>query len=236
MNARTCFSLVVLLAGLGAPTAAAAAHNRLTAKEKSAGWQLLFDGQTFNGWRGYRLPGMPATGWEIKDGTLRTVAKVKSPDIITEKTFTDFELVWEWRIAEGGNNGIKYFVTEDRPRAPGHEYQLLDDAKHPDGKAGRNRLTASFYDVLAPAADKPLKAPGEWNHSRIVVRGERVEHWLNGKNVLTYVLGSPEVKAGLAGSKFKAFPDFGTKVTGHIMITYHNDECWFRNIKIRELK
>ena len=138
--------------------------------------------------------------------------------------------------SEGGNNGIKYFVTEARSKAPGPEYQMLDDAKHPDGKIGPKRQTASFYDVLPPAANKPSRPGGEWNASRITVRGNHVEHWLNGQMVLAYDLGSPAVKAGLAASKFKDFADFGTKINGHIMLTYHQDECWYRNIKLRELK
>lgn len=230
-------SLPVLLALLACAALAHAAElNTLTDAEKKDGWQLLFDGKTFNGWRGYRQKAMPAAGWEIQDGTLKTVAKVKGSEIITEQKFKDFELSWEWRIAPAGNNGIKYFVLEERPKAPGHEYQMLDDDGHPDGKIGPHRQTASFYDVLPPAQDKPLKPVGEWNLSRILIKGDHVEHWLNGAKVLAYDLGSDEVKAGLAKSKFKGIPDFGTKVEGHIMLTYHGDECWFRNVKIRVLK
>ena len=166
---------------------------------------------------------------------LKTIPKEKGNELITAAKFTDYELSWEWRVAVGGNNGVKYFVTEDRPKAPGHEYQMLDDEKHPDGKIGPKRQTASFYDVLPPAANKPSRPGGEWNASRITVRGNHVEHWLNGQMVLAYDLGSPAVKAGLAASKFKDFADFGTKITGHIMLTYHQDECWYRNIKLREL-
>jgi hypothetical protein len=209
------------------------APNTLTAAEKAAGWQLLFDGQTFDGWRGYRREAQPDAGWEIKDGTLRTVAKVKGSDLITRRKFNDFELAWEWRVAPGGNNGVKYLVTEDRPQSPGHEYQMIDDAGYP-GKLGPGQLTADFYDVLRAAADKPIRPAGQWNSSRIVVRGARVEHWLNEKNVLTYDLGSAAVKAGIEKSKFKGHPGFGEKIAGHIMLTYHQDECWFRNLKIRE--
>ena len=215
--------------------AATPAPNTLTAAETSAGWQLLFDGRSLDGWRGYRKSALPDAGWEIKDGNLRTVAKVKGADIITTKSFTDFELSWEWRVAPRGNNGLKYFVTEDRPQSPGHEYQMIDDAGYP-GKLGPGHLTADFYDVLPAAADKPIRPAGEWNSSRIVVRGARVEHWLNGKNVLTYDLGSAAVKAGIEKSKFKGHPGFGEKITGPIMLTYHQDECWYRSVKIREIK
>jgi hypothetical protein len=229
-------ALLALLTFTAALSFASAADNALTAAEKAAGWQLLFDGQSFAGLRGYREKAAPSAGWEIRDGMLCTVAKVKGKELITDQKFNDFELAWEWRIAEGGNNGLKYFVTEDRPHAPGHEYQMIDDARNSDAKIGPHRQTASFYDVLPPAADKPSKPAGEWNASRIIVRGNHVEHWLNGQRVLAYELGSPEVKAGLAKSKFAKEPGFGEKISGHIMFTYHNDACCYRNIKLRELK
>jgi hypothetical protein len=209
------------------------APNTLTAAEKAAGWQLLFDGTSLDAWRGYKRETLPESGWELKDGALRTVAKVKGVELITRKKFNDFEFTWEWRVAPGGNNGVKYLVTEERPQSPGHEYQMIDDAGYPD-KLSPNHLTADFYDVLPAAADKPIRPAGEWNTSRIVVRGARVEHWLNGKNVLTYELGSAAVKAGVEKSKFKGHPGFGEKIAGHIMLTYHQDECWYRNLKIRE--
>ena len=221
--------------------ALSAAHNQLTAKEKAAGWQLLFDGKSLNGWRVYAKKDTPIAGWQASDGTLRCFATPKGEkavghNIITEKKFNDFELAWEWKLPPAGNNGIKYFVTEARTKSPGHEYQMLDDNAHPDAKMGARRQTASFYEVLPPAADKPLKPIGEWNSSKIVVRGNNVEHWLNGKKVLTYECGSEAVKAGVAQSKFKNDAGFGEKIVGHIMLTYHNDDCWYRNIKIRELK
>jgi hypothetical protein len=211
------------------------AANTLTAAEKAAGWQLLFDGQTLDAWRGYRREALPDAGWEIKDGTVRTVAKVKGTELITRKKFNDFEFAWEWRVAPGGNNGVKYFVTEDRPQSPGHEYQMIDDTGY-GAKLGLGHRTADFYEVVPAAADKPLRPAGEWNASRIVVRGSRVEHWLNGKNVLTYDLGSAAVKEGIEKSKFKGHPGFGEKIAGHIMLTYHQDECWFRNLKVRETR
>ena len=229
-------NLRLLAACLSLPACAftaQAAENELTAAEKKAGWTLLFDGKTLDGWRPYNKK--PAGGWEVVDGTLHAIAKVKGVELITEKKYDNFDFSWEWKLPEAGNNGVKYFVTEARPGAPGHEYQMIDDARHPDGKIGPHRQTASFYDVI-PAADRPTKPVGEWNASRIIVKGNRVEHWLNGKNVLSFELGSDAVKAGLAKSKFAKYPDFGTKIAGHIMLTYHQDNCWYRNIKIRELK
>ncbi len=197
----------------------------------------LFDGQSLKGWRPYNKPaGTPiGDGWKVENGILKKLAGQKGGDIITEKTYNNFELTWEWLLKPGANNGVKYFVTEKRPQAPGHEYQMLDDNHEKWKKLPDKAKTAAFYDVLAPAPDKPLKPAGEWNLSKIVVNGNKVEHWLNGKKVLEYELGSDAVKNGIANSKFKKYPDFGTKIRGHIMLTDHNDEAWYRSIQIREL-
>lgn len=197
---------------------------------QSGRWQSLFDGKTSDGWRGYRQAGFPTKGWVVEDGCLHLLGHSDGGDIITTRKFTDYELEWEWKIVPKGNNGIKYLVTEDRPGAPGPEYQMIDDSVVSDPK----QQTAAFYAVLPAAANKPLKPPGEWNRSRLLVRGNHVEHWLNGVKALTYELGSPEVKAGVAASKFKTSPGFGEKITGHILLTYHHDETWYRSIKIRE--
>ena len=229
-----CVGLAAL-ACLVAARSASAAANQLTASEKKAGWRLLFDGKTTQGWRGYKLSAMPAKGWKIEDGILKKVGGERGGDIITEALFDDFDLQWQWRIAPGGNSGIKYLVTEERPAAPGHEYQMLDDETNPDGKRGPKRQTASFYDVLPAAANKPLKPVGEWNSSRVLVQGNHVEHWLNGVKVLEYELGSEAVRVAVGASKFRNSAGFGTKIKGHIMLTDHEDECWFRALKVREL-
>lgn len=224
---RLCWMLLALCtAGLviGAP-------NELTPQEKGEGWTLLFDGKTTAGWRSFRKQGFPEQGWIVEDGRLKKVAKVQGGDIITTKTFNDFDLRFEWRIPPRANNGIKYFITEERTGPIGHEYQIIDDSLVKDGKSS----TASFYEVLAPSADKPLKPPGQWNESRVVVKVNHVEHWLNGAKVLEYELGSEEVKAGVAASKFKNVKGFGEKLKGHILLT-DKDEACFRNIKIRELR
>jgi acyl-CoA thioesterase-1 len=202
-----------------------------------AGWIELFDGRSLAGWRPYGKPsGTPAgEGWQVEGGLLHKRPGIRGGDIITERIFNDFELEWEWRLAKDANNGVKYCVTEKRPGAPGYEYQMLDDSSPRFQNLPAKSLTASFYEVLAPAADKPLKPAGEWNLSRVVVRGERVEHWLNGRNVLEYTFGSEAVKAGVADSKFKKYPDFGSKCPGHIMLTDHQDEAWYRRISLREL-
>lgn len=194
-------------------------------------WQPLFDGKTTAGWRGFGKPEFPRRGWVVEDGCLHLQPHSQGGDIITTATFDDFEFQWEWRIAPKANNGVKYLVTEDRPKAPGPEYQMVDDATMPDPK----HQTAAFYAVLPSQPQTALKPAGEWNTSRLVIQGNHVEHWLNGMRVLAYELGSPEVKAGVAQSKFKDAPGFGEKIKGHLLLTDHNDEAWFRNLKIREL-
>lgn len=224
---------LTLLLALALP---ALADNTLTPQEQSAGWTLLFDGASLKGWRLYGKPvGTPiGEGWKVEEGLLHKVPGVKGGDIISEKQYTDFELAWEWRLAKDANNGVKYLVTEARPGAPGYEYQMLDDNSGKWKGLHAKAKTASFYEVLPPVADKPLKPAGEWNSSRILVQGNHVEHWLNDKKVLEYELGSDAVKAGVADSKFKKYPDFGAKLAGHIMLTDHTDEAWYRTVKIRE--
>jgi hypothetical protein len=231
-------TFALLAATLTLPLIGADQPNALTEKERAAGWQLLFNGKDLTGWRAYKTPegsGQIGVGWTVEDGLLKKRSGVKGGDIITEQQFNDFELSWEWRIEPGANNGVKYFVTEARPGAPGHEYQMLDDESERWSKLPAKDKTASFYQVLPPVADKGYKPAGEWNQSRILVQGNHVEHWLNGKKALEYELGSEAVKAAVAQSKFKKYPDFGLKIKGHIMLTDHNDEAWFRNLKLLDL-
>ena len=223
--------LVLTLALVFAARVPAGELNQLTSEEKAAGWRLLFDGRSTAGWRSFKKSSFPARGWVVVDGCLKKVAKEPGGDIVTVDEFTDFDLEWEWKILSRGNNGLKYFITEARDSAVGHEYQMIDDALVKDPKGS----TASFYEVLPPSPDKPLNPPGQWNHSRILVQGNHVEHWLNGAKVVEFELGSETVLAGVAKSKFKNVPGFGTKIKGRILLTDHQDECWFRNIKIREL-
>ena len=207
-------------------------HNTLTEAEEAEGWKLLFDGETIKGFRGYDSPEEDHGGWVIDSETLHKPADIKAGNIMTVDTYEDFEFSWEWKLEKNGNNGVKYFITEARGAAVGHEYQMLDDARAKDAFTS----TASFYLIAKPAADKPLRAPGEWNQSRILVRGDDVEHWLNGKKVLEYKCGSPEVMERVPQTKFKKYPGFGKKVAGHILLTDHKDPCWYRNLKIRELE
>jgi hypothetical protein len=209
--------------------------NTLTSAEKRHGWKLMFDGKTPGNWHNIGKTGFPEKGWVIEDGTLRKLAKVRGGDLITDDTYSEFDLKWDWKIAPKGNNGVKYFVTDDR-KGVGHEYQMLDDATEPEGKDNGKHSTASFYEVLPPWPNKPaaLHPAGEWNSSRVYVHGNTVEHWLNGQKVLEYELGSQQVKDGVAKSKFRNVPHFGERVKGHILLTDHGDEATFRNIKIRD--
>ena len=227
----------ILLLGHGVAWAqAASSPNQLTVEEQKGGWRLLFDGQTTKGWRGFRKTDFPTGKWVVRDGCLeRTATGTGEPgggDIVTLDTFSEFDLRFEWRIAPGGNSGVKYFVTEERKDAIGHEYQVLDDARHADAKVGPIRQTAAFYDVLPSVGDKPLRPAGEWNQSRILVERSHVEHWLNGRRVLEYELGSPAVKEAVARSKFKDVAGFGTRIKGHVLLQDHGAEVCYRSIKI----
>ena len=228
-----CSALALLLAGVAA--VAAPTPNQLTDQEKAAGWKLLFDGKTTEGWRTFKKPSFPSKGWVVEDGWLHCQGK-GGGDIISDAEFGDFELQWDWKIAPGGNSGMKYFVIETRNAALGHEYQMIDDERSPDAKSlSGKQVTASFYDVLKPTAHPPTRPPGEINLSRILVKGSHVEHWLNGVKVLEYECGSEEVKAAVAASKFKTTAGFGDKIKAHLLLQDHNTEVWFRNVKIREL-
>ena len=244
MLIRRCLSVTAsatacLLLTLEPARAAQPPANTLTAAEREAGWRLLFDGKTTAGWRGFKKDAFPARGWAVEEGCLKKVASgtgdsLGSGDIVTTDTFGDFDLRFEWRIAPGGNSGVKYFVTEERSGPIAHEYQVLDDAGHPDAKVGTHRQASAFYDVLPPSASaKVLKPAGQFNRSRVLVRGQHVEHWLNGAKVLEYELGSPDLKAAIAKSKFKDVAGFGTKIAGRILLQDHGDEVCYRNVKIQ---
>jgi hypothetical protein len=209
------------------------------ATEAASGSISLFDGKSLTGWRGYKKTDAVGSRWSVQDGMLTLPADDGKDtrgarDIITTETFDRFDLTWEWKISQGGNSGLKYFVLEDLPSAIGHEYQLIDDERHPDAKVGLKRQTAALYDVLVPA-NRKIKPAGEWNTSRVVVRGTAVEHYLNDGRVLSYELDSPALKSAIQESKFKDVARFGKPVKGHILLQDHGNQVWYRNIKIRRL-
>ena len=208
--------------------------NKLSAWESQAGYELLFDGQSTRGWRAFGKPGFPEQGWVVEDGWLHHRAGAGGGDIITGEKFEDFVLEFEWRIEKAGNSGVKYCISEQRGAPIGHEYQVIDDAAHPDASHGPKRQTAALYDALPPV-NPAVRPAGSINHSRIVVNGDDVEHWLNGRLALRYRMGSPEMVAAKAASKFKNEALWGTRFPTSILIQDHHDEVWFRDIRIRRL-
>ncbi|HMO37669.1 MAG TPA: DUF1080 domain-containing protein [Gemmatales bacterium] len=206
--------------------------NTLTAAEKEAGFILLFDGKTLDGWRGYKSKQVPS-GWKVIDGHIARVGG--GGDIITDKQFGSFELHVDWKVAPKGNSGIMYHVEEGPPNSymTGPEFQVLDNKGHADG---RNKLTSAgaCYGLYAPVKDAS-KPAGEWNHAKIIIRNGHVEHWLNGEKVVEYVKGSEEWNKKIAASKFRAWPEFGKPTRGHICLQDHGDKVEYRNLKIRIL-
>jgi len=221
--------------------------NRLTEREKREGWKLLWDGRTPSGWRGARLEGFPERGWVIEDGVLTVLPSgggeaAHGGDIVTVDRYGEwFELVVDFRYAEGANSGIKYFVDPELNPGPGSaigcEFQILDDRRHPDARKGvkGNRTLASLYDLI-PARNKRDNGPGAWNRARIVVRGRHVEHWLNHVKVLEYERRTDMWRALVAYSKYARWPAFGEAKQGHILLQDHGDRVSFRSIKLRVIR
>jgi hypothetical protein len=222
--------------------------NTLSAQEKQNGVTLLWDGKTTAGWRGAYKDKFPEQGWKFDNGTLNVeksggAESQNGGDIVTEKEFSAFDLQFEFKLSEGANSGVKYFVTEmegNSGSAIGLEYQVLDDEKHPDAKQGvvGNRTLASLYDLIPSVKiQRGLRKTGEWNNGRIVVYpDDRVEHWLNGYKVVEYQRGTPIYEALVARSKYQKFENFGMAEKGRILLQDHGDQVSFRSIKIRELK
>jgi hypothetical protein len=221
--------------------------NDLSPQEKAEGYSLLWDGKTSKGWKGAYKPTFPASGWLIQDGELSVqksngAESTNGGDIVTEKQYSAFELKFDFKLTEGANSGIKYFVTlteGNKGSAIGPEYQILDDAKHPDAKLGKdgNRTLGSLYDLMTskkiPNAQKKI---GEWNRGLIrVYPDNKIEYWLNGYKILEYTRGSAEFLALVAGSKYKDWKNFGMAPKGHILIQDHGDQVFFRSIKLKQL-
>ena len=232
-----------------------AALNTLTAQEKAGGWKLLWDGKSGDGWRSAKSDKFPEHGWTIRDGVL-TVHDNKGEesagggDIITRERYNNFELTADFKLTPGANSGLKIFVQPDISpvdkktgektavgSAIGMEFQILDDALHPDAKLGKDgdRKLGSLYDLIPAPADKITRPIGEWNSARILSQGKHVEFWLNGQKTVEFERGSENFRQHAAESKFKNIPDFGEWADGHILLQEHGNEVSFRSIKIHEL-
>ena len=250
-----------------------AADNELTAKERAAGWRLLFDGKTYDHWEDPAKKSPPGDSFAIEDGCLKPVAHPRiEEDLFSRDRFTDFELEFDWKISPGGNSGVKYRIQdraflmdeqgapakfEDRANASfqhkrtdrpakgqeyvvGFEYQVLDNALNPDAQRGTNHQAGAVYDMFAPSKDM-TRPVGQFNHSRLVVKGDHVEHWLNGEKVVDASLDAPEVARGTAarwgaGSPVCELLVKHPRKACQISLQNHSSDAWFKNIKVRELK
>ncbi|CAN5217705.1 DUF1080 domain-containing protein [soil metagenome] len=217
--------------------------NRLSESERRAGWKLLWDGKTSEGWHSAGSAGFPSKGWSAHDGVLSTEGG--GGDLFTSRNYRNFELSVDFRLTPGANSGIKYLLDAKLSKNTdvGLEYQLLDDARHPDAKLGRdgNRTLGALYDLITPRnlldpehPGKRVNAPGEWNRAVIVVRDHHVEHWLNGFKLVEFERGAPEFRKLVALSKFSDRPTFGDSDDGPILLQDHGDKVDFRSIKLRE--
>jgi len=220
--------------------------NTVTPREARDGWRLLWDGKSATGWRGAKLDRFPPGGWEMRDGVLTVIESgggesAAGGDIVTTSEYGDFELIVEFNITEGANSGIKYFVDSSLNKGEGSaigcEFQILDDARHPDAKAGvnGNRKLAGLYDLIPPENVR-FNGIGEWNRARILAKGRYVEHWLNGFKTVAYERGTQMWRALVDHSKYEIWPAFGEAPKGSILLQDHGNRVSFRSIKIRELK
>jgi hypothetical protein len=240
MKIRTAVSMACFLL-----TAAFCGHqeniavNQLTEQEKREGWQLLFDGESTKGWRGYNRSDV-GEGWIVDNGVLACLGKGGDigGDIITEEQFKDFELRFEWRIEAGGNSGVFYHVIEDKrfkaPYETGPEYQLIDDFGFP-AELQPWQETGADYAMYPAGKGKNLNPAGEWNSTRILFERGHVEHWLNGEKILEFEAWSEDWIGRVNAGKWKDFPEYGKAKKGRIGLQDHGDKAWFRNIKIKIL-
>jgi len=232
----SCIAITPVFSTAEQDRSPAAPLNQLTAVEEAAGWKLLFDGKSTDSWRGYRKDGFPDKGWEIEDQCIKVRAKGKGGDIITRDQYGDFELVLEWRVSAKANSGIMYRVTEKHGASwqTGPEYQILDDAGYGDSlKPGQ--MSGALYDIYEPDRAKVMKPAGQFNHTRIRLKDNLLQHWLNGVKVVECRIDGEEWKKRIAASKFGKYEGFGVQPRGHIALQDHGNDVWFRNIKVRDL-
>jgi Domain of Unknown Function (DUF1080) len=264
--------LLILATSCAAITASAASpDNALSKEDKAAGWKLLFDGKSLNGWG--TSTGKPMTGdaWAIEDGSLKAKAKPTfTEDLFSKAKYGDFELEWDWKMSPGGNSGVKYKIQDhlylagqrargkkfelivddfsknrltSRPAGKGQdyvigfEYQMIDNKANADALSASTHSAGALYDVAAPSKDatRPI---GEWNHSRLVVKGSHVEHWLNGEKVVDASIAANDVKP-LLTKRWGQTPyvlqllSEQPKKTCPISLQNHDSDTWFKNIRIK---
>lgn len=219
--------------------------NTLSDRERYDGWQLLWDGESSNGWRAAKHPGFPTAGWKIENGELIVLPgdggeSVNGGDIITNKKYKNFIVSVDFKITDGANSGLKYFVDPELNKGEGSaigcEFQILDDRNHPDAQLGvnANRTLGSLYDLIPAPADKPFRR-GFYNNAMVIVQDNHVEHWLNNVKILEYDRNNQMWEALVDYSKYKDWPQFGDLETGHILLQEHGSEVRFKNVKIKEL-
>lgn len=209
--------------------------------QTSQKWQYLFNGSGINQLRGYKMETFP-DAWKIKNGALVALPDVPNVDLVSKDTYTNFDLTFEWAVAKAGNSGVFYNVQENSAHESGNgnspnwldnfEFQLLDDIDFNDHEPKRS--AGSLYDLITPVK-KQLKPVGQFNTARLVVNHGHVEHWLNGKKVVTYQIGSKQLTDLIAASKYSTNPNFAKSTTGHIMFQHHGQQVWLKNIRIRRL-
>lgn len=222
-------------------------NNNLTIDEKKNGWKLLWDGKTTNGWRGAKLDKFPEKGWVIENGVLSVLSSGGAEsraggDIVTTEQFGDFELKVDFKLTPGANSGIKYYVDTNINKGAGSsiglEYQILDDALHPDAKLGNHdgsRTVSSLYDLIQADVNKPINPIGEWNTAHIISKNNHIEHWLNNVKVLEYERKSDNYRKLVSESKYAKWTDFGELDKGEILLQDHGDLVSFKNVKIKPL-
>ena len=227
MKALICFSLLLSFAGGSITYAQTKTRN---------GWFSLFDGKTLSGWRTAQRDTLPDKSWYVENSELIfDPGKGHGSDIISTRSFKNFDLSLQFKISEGGNSGIKYFLLPNT--SLGCEFQIIDDGRHPDAKLGvnGNRKTGALYDIMPAGPNKHHKPAGEWNTARIMVKGNHAEHWLNGVKLLEYERGSEAFKQAISKSKFNTTKGFAEAAASPILLQAHGDKVSYRNIKIKEL-
>jgi len=211
-------------------------------KAQKSKWITLFDGGSTDKFRGYNMQSFPDQAWKVEDSALATQTGVPNIDLVSRKAYKNFELRFDWKVSEGGNSGVFFHMKESLTHESGngnspnwldnYEMQLLDDIGFNDTAAIRS--AGSLYDLIVPR-NKHLKPVGEYNTAKLIVKGNHVEHWLNGNKVVEYEMGSPEMNKLLKESKFSNNPNYGKSPDGLIMLQHHGQKVWFRNIMVRRL-